>query len=1265
MKKIFASLLFLSLSKAVQSVPFEVIIETPRESVEAEHIQESTVGLERLTTDGATDNDVLFFNGSSWMPAPLTGLNFRGGWDPTINTPEILDSTYEDNSIQVDAISGDYFIVTNSMPDETWNKGDWIVFNGSEWERINNTGAVLSIFGRKPIVMPMKGDYRWDQIDKADSSIFDLSNISRPVGDLANFENHVLKWNEVDEKFELKEDSKGAEGPVTSADVLDGTITDADISANAKIQISKIDGYTGGLGKLKETGGVVSNLKLDNKNLKAGAAGKIIIRDAQGVDQEIILSDLKKSFDDVVDLYNTKENTADMFNSIGGNDDYLTGKIDAVSGNRVWSEFNLDIATEGTTNKFQKDENVWSALLDGYDMANAPTPLAPVNNTDSVIEGLEKLEAQLSQGQGSVLVHTPQIIDRAVDYEKHFAKGHANSGFLLLGGPDPKTWGVEMTSGLQFKGEKGTADFPLPTPALSGDYFVITNSADVNGTLWNEGDWAIYDGQSYLQINNTGKVLEFNGRKGVIGTCPEANACPGEYDYKWGMLDMTGSKLEDLSDVTAPTAFNAPQGAVVHILKRVGNGWELKEDKSGVVAGQAVPAASIGDGVIMDVHIGNFINIDQIENLQTDLDALLDRTGGDVSGNIDLSSTNNLLGIKLIDGNDFGKVIDYAVNYQDYLDTKEDALNLNGDSSSIIIVEPTTSNRVAKKVDSSIVPEGQTNFYYTDNRAYAALGAPAGAGNYGGQNNDINYAGSANPDSIEVSFEKLNDKIDNAGNLPPNSVTGDAIAEGTIPIEKLAAANNAGETILYKNNDWSYSSISGFQVKDDWDLGGQNNLSSNPPDADVIEGEYYIITGEGEIDGETYRTNDWAVYDGSGFNKISNAEYILSFNGRVGDIVACPDLVTCPGVYDYKWKDVVMNVDPAKEALSRFDDVDYTLADNATDKKKLLAWDDVASKWKAVEDVEGLTGVLALGDFSIGANGQKKAVTNDDIQSIAFTDIDGLETYFDTNFVDLSANPVSFPSDINFNNAASYNIIGINEIINPLDASNKFTPLALKNACSILDSSLYETNFPDENLATVAEPRILSGVKKFARLSPENLMGDIAGEMYDPDKIRSLPLTGFVEATADYDLEPLDPQTPGSGTSFLDVFNKLAGKVKAFLSSESAGSEASSAGSLNASGVLEIDNTKTGKTIFIDDTTKLSLLSSISNDAEFTFKRVDGDGVDSDLVNIEILGDSGIKIEGKTKIKLATNYSSVTLKKIEDQNGNSIFVVLRVSGTIN
>ena len=117
-KKISISLLCLIIIQNAGAVPFEVVIETPVESVEGMHLRDSSVGLERLTTEGAVNNDVLFFGGLEWKPAPLTGLTFRGTWNPNLNQePEIDEQgvTYIKNNTTITATTGDYFIVDESL----------------------------------------------------------------------------------------------------------------------------------------------------------------------------------------------------------------------------------------------------------------------------------------------------------------------------------------------------------------------------------------------------------------------------------------------------------------------------------------------------------------------------------------------------------------------------------------------------------------------------------------------------------------------------------------------------------------------------------------------------------------------------------------------------------------------------------------------------------------------------------------------------------------------------------------------------------------------------------------------------------------------------------------------------------------------------------------------------------------------------------------------------------------------------------------------
>lgn len=91
---------------------------------------------------------------------------YRGTWNATTNSPTLVSST---------GTAGDYFIVsvagsTNLDGITSWNIGDWAVFNGSVWQKVDNTDAVTSVFTRTGAVIAVAGDYAASEVDN-DSSV--------------------------------------------------------------------------------------------------------------------------------------------------------------------------------------------------------------------------------------------------------------------------------------------------------------------------------------------------------------------------------------------------------------------------------------------------------------------------------------------------------------------------------------------------------------------------------------------------------------------------------------------------------------------------------------------------------------------------------------------------------------------------------------------------------------------------------------------------------------------------------------------------------------------------------------------------------------------------------------------------------------------------------------------------------------------------------------------------------------------------------------
>lgn len=76
-------------------------------------------------------------------------ITYRGTWDASANTPTLTSSV---------GTQGDYYVVnvagtTNLNGITDWQIGDWAVFNGSVWQKIDNTDAVTSVNGQTGAVV--------------------------------------------------------------------------------------------------------------------------------------------------------------------------------------------------------------------------------------------------------------------------------------------------------------------------------------------------------------------------------------------------------------------------------------------------------------------------------------------------------------------------------------------------------------------------------------------------------------------------------------------------------------------------------------------------------------------------------------------------------------------------------------------------------------------------------------------------------------------------------------------------------------------------------------------------------------------------------------------------------------------------------------------------------------------------------------------------------------------------------------------------------
>ena len=99
----------------------------------------------------------------------LGALNYKGTWNASTNTPTLVSSV---------GAKGDYYVVsvagsTNLNGITDWEVNDWAIFNGSVWEKVDNTDLVTSVNGQTGAVV----------LDAADvNAVADTATITAGTG---------------------------------------------------------------------------------------------------------------------------------------------------------------------------------------------------------------------------------------------------------------------------------------------------------------------------------------------------------------------------------------------------------------------------------------------------------------------------------------------------------------------------------------------------------------------------------------------------------------------------------------------------------------------------------------------------------------------------------------------------------------------------------------------------------------------------------------------------------------------------------------------------------------------------------------------------------------------------------------------------------------------------------------------------------------------------------------------------------------------------
>ena len=116
--------------------------------------------------DNSTKVATTAFVASALSGAATGADTYQGTWNASTNSPSLVSSTGTKGHRYVVSTAGSTSI--NGITD--WKVGDWIIFNGSIWEKVDNTDAVATVNGQTGTVVITKSDVGLANVPNTDAT---------------------------------------------------------------------------------------------------------------------------------------------------------------------------------------------------------------------------------------------------------------------------------------------------------------------------------------------------------------------------------------------------------------------------------------------------------------------------------------------------------------------------------------------------------------------------------------------------------------------------------------------------------------------------------------------------------------------------------------------------------------------------------------------------------------------------------------------------------------------------------------------------------------------------------------------------------------------------------------------------------------------------------------------------------------------------------------------------------------------------------------
>jgi len=105
---------------------------------------DARIAVQKAAANGLASLDSGGKLSSSQIPASLLGaLDYQGTWNANTNSPALSSGSGTKGFFYKVSVAG----ATNLDGITDWNVGDWAVYNGASWDKIDNTEAIISVNG--------------------------------------------------------------------------------------------------------------------------------------------------------------------------------------------------------------------------------------------------------------------------------------------------------------------------------------------------------------------------------------------------------------------------------------------------------------------------------------------------------------------------------------------------------------------------------------------------------------------------------------------------------------------------------------------------------------------------------------------------------------------------------------------------------------------------------------------------------------------------------------------------------------------------------------------------------------------------------------------------------------------------------------------------------------------------------------------------------------------------------------------------------------